>query len=274
MSNLNYDDLLFNFEKCIPWAEIAEVSGKDNLIDEFLMTMKTVGDFCENQVEPAAEENDNNECRLDVNSEGKNIVVIPEAMKRNFETLKELGLFCGVTIPEEHGGFGFPLTAFFGFGEIFSMADSSLGLTPMLNEGCAQVISEYANEKIVSEYNLLLKKRKDLIEIHKGACYAVEKIYGSIKRGEDFTLDRLEESLESIIDIIKENYNIFIFLYGLDEGKDFLVAHSVNVTFYATLTGIALKYSYAKLKELGLGTLLIDAGMVKVPSFILFRIFS
>ena len=65
---------------------------------------------------------------------------------------EELGLFCGVTIPEEQGGFDFPLTAFFGFGEIFSMADSSLGLTPMLNEGCAQVISEFANEKIIKEY--------------------------------------------------------------------------------------------------------------------------
>ncbi len=152
MSNLNYDDLQFVFEKCIRWNEIAEVLGKDNLLDEFVMTMKTVGDFCENQVEPAAEEVDINECRVEKDSDGNNKVVIPEAMEKHFETLKELGLFCGVTIPEEQGGFDFPLTAFFGFGEIFSMADSSLGLTPMLNEGCAQVISEYANEKIVKEY--------------------------------------------------------------------------------------------------------------------------
>ena len=152
MPNLKYDDLQFIFEKCIRWEEIAAVLGKDNLRDEFIMTMKTVGDFCEKQVVPFAEEIDKNEVHIKKDNKGKTEVVVPEAMLKHFETLKELGLFCGVTIPEEQGGFDFPLTAFFGFGEIFSMSDSSLGLTPMLNEGCAQVISEYGNEKIVKEY--------------------------------------------------------------------------------------------------------------------------
>lgn len=152
MSNLKYDDLQFIFEKCIRWEELARVLGKDDLRDEFLMTLKTVGEFCEEQVEPFAEEIDNNEVHIKKDAKGKTEVIVPDAMLKNFETLKELGLFCGVTIPEEQGGFDFPLTAFFGFGEIFSMADSSLGLTPMLNEGCAQVISEYANEKIIKEY--------------------------------------------------------------------------------------------------------------------------
>ncbi len=152
MSNIKYNDLQFIFEKCIRWDELAGVLGKDNLKDEFLMTMKTVGDFCENQVEPVAEEVDENEVHIEKDKDGVPQVVVPEAMLKHFETLKELGLFCGATIPEDQGGYDFPLTAFFGFGEIFSMADSSLGLTPMLNEGCAQVISEYANEKIVKEY--------------------------------------------------------------------------------------------------------------------------
>lgn len=152
MAKFKYDDLLFNFEKCIPWHEIAEVSGKENHFDEYMMTMKTVGEFCENQVAPSAEEIDKNECRIEADSNGKNRIVFPEATRKHIETLKELGLFCGVTIPEEQGGFEFPLTAFFGFGEIFSMADGSLGLTPMLNEGCAQVISEYANDVIRTEY--------------------------------------------------------------------------------------------------------------------------
>ena len=152
MAKFKYDDLLFNFEKCIPWHEIAEASGKENHFDEYMMTMKTVGEFCENQVAPTAEEIDKNECRLEADGNGKNRVIFPESTQKHIQTLKELGLFCGVTIPEEQGGFEFPLTAFFGFGEIFSMADGSLGLTPMLNEGCAQVISEYANDVIRTEY--------------------------------------------------------------------------------------------------------------------------
>jgi HD-GYP domain-containing protein (c-di-GMP phosphodiesterase class II) len=139
-----------------------------------------------------------------------------------------------------------------------------------LAEKISPTISEDVN-KIIEEYNQLLKKRKTLIEIHKRACDAVEKIYSSIRRNEEFTLDRLEKVLEDIIGILEENYNIFLFLYGLDEGKDFLVAHSVNVTFYALLIGIALKYPSTKLRELGLGTLLIDAGMVKVPTYITYK---
>ncbi len=152
MSKLKYNDLMFNFEKFIQWKDISDVSGKENHFDEYMMTMKTVGDFVENQVEPFAEAIDNDECRLETDGNGKNKVRIAGPMQKHFESLKELGLFCGVTIPEEQGGFNFPLTAFFGFGEIITMGDSSLGLTPMLNEGCAQVISEYANGKIRAEY--------------------------------------------------------------------------------------------------------------------------
>ena len=125
MSNLKYDDLQFIFEKCIRWEDIAEVLGKDNLRDEFLMTMKTVGDFCEDKVEPAAEEIDKNEVHIQKDKNGKTKVVVPKEMLEHFEVLKELGLFCGITLPEEQGGYDFPLTAFFGFGEIFSMADLS-----------------------------------------------------------------------------------------------------------------------------------------------------
>ncbi|MFH0974434.1 MAG: acyl-CoA dehydrogenase family protein [Spirochaetota bacterium] len=152
MAKLKYNDLMFNFEKCVQWQDIADALGKENHFDEYMMTMKTVGDFVQNLVEPFAEEIDNDECRVETDSNGKNKVRIAEPMAKHFEKLKELGLFCGVTIPEEQGGFNFPLTAFFGFGEVITMGDSSLGLTPMLNEGCAQVISEYANEKICAEY--------------------------------------------------------------------------------------------------------------------------
>jgi len=124
------------------------------------------------------------------------------------------------------------------------------------------------SKKILTDYNNLLKKRKKLIEVHKRACKTVGDIYSAIKNGENFISDDLELALGEIIDLIKENNNIFLFLYGLDEGKNYLMYHSVNVTFYALLIGMGLKYPAAKLRELGLGTLLIDAGMAKIPVYI------
>jgi HD-GYP domain-containing protein (c-di-GMP phosphodiesterase class II) len=129
-----------------------------------------------------------------------------------------------------------------------------------------QAISD--SKKIIADYNNLLKKRKNLIEVHKKACKAVGDIYSAIKNSENFISDDLELALSDIIDLIKDNNNIFLFLYGLDEGKNYLMYHSVNVTFYALLIGIGLKYSPVKLRELGLGTLLIDAGMAKIPVYI------
>lgn len=122
---------------------------------------------------------------------------------------------------------------------------------------------------IVGSYNNLLKKRKNLIEVHRKACIEVDKVHTSIKNNEKFNTTGLGQALDEIIKLMGESSNIFLFLYGLDEGKNYLVVHSVNVTFYALLIAIALKYPPERMKELGLATLLIDAGMLKIPPYIM-----
>lgn len=121
---------------------------------------------------------------------------------------------------------------------------------------------------IVEEYNDLLKKRTRLVSVYKQAREALSVIHESIHHNERFKTDDLEKALINIIRLLQENNNVFLFLYGLDEGKDYLVTHSVNVTFYTLIIGMALKYDLPKLKELGLGTLLIDAGMTKMSKYI------
>jgi HD-GYP domain-containing protein (c-di-GMP phosphodiesterase class II) len=128
-----------------------------------------------------------------------------------------------------------------------------------------------SEKKIVSDYNDLLKKRKSLIEIHSRARAAVNAVHKSIRNNTPFDTWDLEDSVQSIVKILKENSNVFLFLYGLDEGKDYMLTHSVNVTFYSLIIGIALKYNPVKLNDLGLGTLLIDAGMVKLPVYIIHK---
>lgn len=126
-------------------------------------------------------------------------------------------------------------------------------------------------KRIIEDYGELLKKRKKLLEIHKNACTAVESVYASIKRDSSFNTKELDKSVAEIIKILDENYNVFLFLYGLDEGKDYMVNHSVNVAFYSLIIAMALKYPVEKLKEIGLGTILIDAGMMKVPTYIMHK---
>lgn len=125
--------------------------------------------------------------------------------------------------------------------------------------------------RIIGEYNNLLKKRKNLIGIHQKARKAVEEAYNAVRSDESFELTDIENSVVEIISLLNENSNVFLFLYGLDEGKDYLVTHSVNVTFYAIIMGLALKYPMDSLKELGVGTMLIDAGMLKMPVYIIHK---
>ncbi len=125
-----------------------------------------------------------------------------------------------------------------------------------------------SERRIVRDYNELLKKRKQLITIHQKARKAVEEAYIHIRREEPFELAPIENEVSEIIKLLSENSNVFLFLYGLDEGKDYLVTHSVNVTFYAIIIGLALKYPMETLKELGTGTMLIDSGMLKMPVYI------
>ena len=107
--------------------------------------------------------------------------------------------------------------------------------------------------------------------MHNRARNAVEAAYKAIRNNTPFETRDLEEAVQGIVKLLKENSNIFLFLYGLDEGKDYTLTHSVNVTFYSLIIGIALKYNPVKLNDLGLGTLLIDAGMIKLPVYIIHK---
>ena len=152
MADLVYKDLLFNMEKFIPWEKLNELRGTECLKDEYIMTLQTVAQFCEKNVIAAAEDIDHEGCSLETGEDGKKFVKIPKVMEENLEKMKSLGLFCGITIPEDCGGFGFAMSAFFAVGELLSMADASIGLSPMLQEGVAQVLVEYGNENIIEKY--------------------------------------------------------------------------------------------------------------------------
>ena len=153
MKDFDFTDLRFIFEKDINWEKIrAARGGGEDYTPEYLMTLDNAADFSRNEVAPAAEAVDREECHLEVDEAGGSRIRLPDGMLRNINGLKELGAFCGLTLPEDVGGLDFPLSVFFGIGELFSMGDSSLGLTPMLQEGVAQVLMEFANDKIRQDY--------------------------------------------------------------------------------------------------------------------------
>lgn len=147
-----YEDLRFIFEKFIPWDRLAEVRGSENMKDEYLMAMDAISDFCKKSVWDRAAAIDEKGCELVEDENGKNAVKLPPEMEENIDTLKEMGFFCGLSLDPDYGGVDFPCTVLNGIGELLSMADGSLGLTPELQDGCAIVLQEFANEKIRADY--------------------------------------------------------------------------------------------------------------------------
>lgn len=133
------------------------------------------------------------------------------------------------------------------------------------------VIASMSSSQIVQNYNDFLKKRKQLIRIHQTARTAVERVHIAVRKDEQFDPGEVMASVDEIINILKTNKNIFLFLYGLDEGKNYLVNHSVNVAFYSIIIGMELGYPQHLLKELGLGAILINTGMVKMPVYIIHK---
>jgi len=126
-----------------------------------------------------------------------------------------------------------------------------------------------SSNQVISEYEKLLSMRKKLIEVHSNSCEVVEKTYNSIRKDLSVDFSDLVNAVNSIINIMEENGNVFLFLNGLeDSGQNYLVTHSVNVTFYSILIAQAMNYDKQKQLELGMGTILIDSGMTKVPVYI------
>jgi len=141
--------------------------------------------------------------------------------------------------------------------------------SPLVDEIPEQKNEEIVKEKdIVENYTDLLKKRRSLIEVTNNAHKEVNIVYNAIRKDETFIIDGIRKAVADIVSIVRANPSVFLFLYGLREEKDYLVAHAVNVTFYAVSIGISLKYSVEQLINMGVGTMLINSGMLKVPVYI------
>lgn len=124
------------------------------------------------------------------------------------------------------------------------------------------------SDEVIRKYEHLLSLRKRIIEVHGNACDTIDRIYTAIRKDHEIDFSGIEKVVLDIIAILKENSNVFLFLNGLEDNRNYLVSHSVNVTFYALIIGEAMNYSDEQLLELGMGTILIDTGMTKVPVYI------
>ncbi len=110
--------------------------------------------------------------------------------------------------------------------------------------------------------------QKDLGEMYDDLVALVEDIFEKVRNGVGYDKKIIFESVDTLIEKIKKDRNKAIEVsMGESEGV-YIYTLAVSVTFLAIVTGITLGYGDHRLVNLGVGALLHDIGMVRVPNYI------
>lgn len=143
--------------------------------------------------------------------------------------------------------------------------------TPVDTNEHAVSISQGADDAlsgILNDYNRLIKMREEVDRVHLEAYNAVLKAHQAVRNNRLIVVADLDRAVEAIINLITKNKNVFIFNYNDSHDWDPLAIHSVNATFYAVLIGMSMKYTKPRLVDLAMGVMMINVGMVLIPSYI------
>jgi len=101
-------------------------------------------------------------------------------------------------------------------------------------------------------------------ETRQGCKKAIATTMQQFIRSEDVSLQGITTSAQKVIDDILTQKEVMVNLVDIRSKEDVLFSHSVNVCILAVMTGVNMGYNMANLKELAMGALLHDIGMVEI----------
>ncbi len=78
-------------------------------------------------------------------------------------------------------------------------------------------------------------------------------------------VDLARSAVSKILDDLSLNRDLIVSLLDLRTYNDYTFAHSVNVTILSLVLGVALSLNELEIKDLGIGALLHDVGMARIP---------
>jgi putative nucleotidyltransferase with HDIG domain len=91
----------------------------------------------------------------------------------------------------------------------------------------------------------------------------------SIRKGRSFSMSRIEEASENIVESIMRNPDALISLCQIKGYDEYTYTHSVNVSVLTTSMAYSLGYNRERLLAIGVGGVLHDIGKMRVPESIL-----
>jgi len=105
--------------------------------------------------------------------------------------------------------------------------------------------------------------------IHRETIATAKEVLDAIRGGRTFSISKVEESSQNIVESILRNRDALISLCQIKGYDEYTYTHSVNVSVLTTAVAHSLGYNRDRLLETGVGGLLHDVGKMRVPESIL-----
>ncbi|WP_295160044.1 HD domain-containing phosphohydrolase [uncultured Brachyspira sp.] len=129
------------------------------------------------------------------------------------------------------------------------------------------------NEESAS-FDKFLREYKVFKKIYFNVIKKVKNNLVGYRNNNLVNINELNEIIEEVLDIVNRNLNSVLQLFNLTNfhKSDEYYVRSLNVSLISMIIGRAMKFSENRVKKLGIGAILYDIGLVKVPSSILDKI--
>jgi HD-GYP domain-containing protein (c-di-GMP phosphodiesterase class II) len=136
----------------------------------------------------------------------------------------------------------------------------------IFEQNLGHVRLEKERELPVPEAELLsLDQRRTAKQTFFKAISVVREFSHRTQQGKGMNLVKVKRMVQSLVDQILQNEEIFLELSALKNYDEYTYLHSTNVCILSLLLGLRLGLSKRELCELGLSALFHDIGKVKLP---------
>ena len=128
--------------------------------------------------------------------------------------------------------------------------------------------------EVSADFDKFLREYKVFKKIYLNVVKKVRNNLGGYKNNNLVNINELNEILDEVLDIVNRNLSSVLQLFnltGLPRADEYYI-RSLNVSLMSMIIGRAMKFSENRVKKLGLGAILYDIGLVKVPDKILEKI--
>ena len=120
---------------------------------------------------------------------------------------------------------------------------------------------KWETEEIKQEFQSIRDKTVD----------KTSEILDMLKNGNGLDIEETQKVVDDIIDKLVKNKNLLLAVNSLKTPNNYILGHSINVCTLSISVGTTLGYARKQILELGIGALLHDIGMLKVPYEIAFK---